>query len=54
MKCYKCGGEVIEVSKHYVCKECGEPADEKYICDFGYLHDYSKISPPTKEEYSKS
>lgn len=52
MKCYKCGGEVIETEdgEHRICKECGESADEKYICDFGHLHDYSKWKPPEEDE----
>lgn len=56
MKCYKCGGEVIETEdgQHRVCKECGESADEKYICEFGYLHDYSKLELPEEDEYSKT
>jgi addiction module RelB/DinJ family antitoxin len=26
--------------------------DSKYVCTYGYLHDYSNISPSPEEEYS--
>ena len=28
-----------------------ELVDSKYVCAYGYLHDYSKISPSDEEEY---
>ena len=30
-----------------------EMVDSKYVCAYGYLHDYSKISPSSEEEYSE-
>ena len=30
-----------------------EIVDSKYVCAYGYLHDYSNISPSPEEEYSK-
>ena len=29
-----------------------EIVDSVYVCEHGYLHDYSKISPSPEEEYS--
>lgn len=30
-----------------------ELVDSKYVCAYGYLHDYSNISPSPEEEYSE-
>ena len=30
-----------------------EIVDSKYVCAYGHLHDYSKISPSSEEDYSE-
>jgi hypothetical protein len=30
-----------------------EIVDSKYVCAYGHLHDYSKISPSPEEDYSE-